>query len=39
MRYHVALIAVPNPTLADNHQQELAEVVDKNRWAVFGQLG
>ena len=33
------LIAVANPTLMDNHQQELAEEYDEQGYLVWGKLG
>ncbi len=38
-RCQVPLIAVPNPTLMDNHQEELAVRCDRQNWAVHGKLG
>ncbi|KAM0335880.1 hypothetical protein ACHAQA_000931 [Verticillium albo-atrum] len=39
LRIHVPLIVVPNPTLKDNHQEELAEEIQKQGYAVWGRLG
>lgn len=39
LRYKLALIVVPNPTLLDNHQAELAEECERKEWAVVGKLG
>jgi len=39
MRYQAPLIVVPNPTLMDNHQAELAEECEAQNWAVYGKLG
>ncbi|KAK4161849.1 hypothetical protein QBC43DRAFT_322896 [Cladorrhinum sp. PSN259] len=39
LRYDAPLIAVANPTLMDNHQLELAESVEEQRWAVHGRIG
>jgi beta-1,4-N-acetylglucosaminyltransferase len=39
MRYSAPLVVVPNPTLMNNHQAELAEECEKQRWAVHGKLG
>ncbi|KAH8887751.1 hypothetical protein GQ53DRAFT_843878 [Thozetella sp. PMI_491] len=38
-RYSVPLVVVPNPTLMNNHQLELAEEVERQNWAVHGHLG
>ena len=34
----IPLIVVPNPTLLDNHQAELAEEMARQRYAVHGKL-
>ncbi|KAK4226667.1 hypothetical protein QBC38DRAFT_365901 [Podospora fimiseda] len=39
LRYDAPLIAVANPILMDNHQLELAETVEEERWAVHGKIG
>ncbi|KAK3381280.1 hypothetical protein B0H63DRAFT_475234 [Podospora didyma] len=39
LRYQAPLVVVPNPTLMDNHQAELAEECEKQNWAVYGILG
>ncbi|KAK0644497.1 hypothetical protein B0T16DRAFT_331120 [Cercophora newfieldiana] len=39
MRYSAPLVVVPNPTLMDNHQAELAEEVENQRWGIYGRLG
>ncbi|KAK3682112.1 glycosyltransferase family 28 C-terminal domain-containing protein [Podospora appendiculata] len=39
LRYEVPLVVVPNPTLMDNHQAELAEECEAQKWAVYGRLG
>ncbi|KAK4665560.1 N-acetylglucosaminyldiphosphodolichol N-acetylglucosaminyltransferase catalytic subunit alg13 [Podospora pseudopauciseta] len=37
-RYGAPLIVVPNPTLMDNHQLELAVEVQRQGWAVHGKV-
>ncbi|KAK4172791.1 glycosyltransferase family 28 C-terminal domain-containing protein [Triangularia setosa] len=37
-RYGAPLIVVPNPTLMDNHQLELAVEVQRQGWAVHGRI-
>lgn len=39
IRYGVPLIVVPNSTLLDNHQAELAEECEKQNWAIYGKIG
>jgi beta-1,4-N-acetylglucosaminyltransferase len=39
LRYQSPLIVVPNSSLMDNHQAELAEECEKQQWAVYGKLG
>ncbi|KAM0278912.1 hypothetical protein ACHAQH_004878 [Verticillium albo-atrum] len=39
LRMSVPLIVVPNPTLKDNHQEELAEEIQKQGYATWGRLG
>ncbi|KAI1502855.1 glycosyltransferase family 28 C-terminal domain-containing protein [Biscogniauxia marginata] len=39
LRYDTKLIAVPNPSLMDNHQAELAEEMELQGYAVQGKLG
>jgi hypothetical protein len=39
MRYQAPLIMVPNPTLMDNHQAELAEECEQQGWGIAGKLG
>ncbi|KAI5295699.1 N-acetylglucosaminyldiphosphodolichol N-acetylglucosaminyltransferase catalytic subunit alg13 [Ascosphaera acerosa] len=39
MRLGLPLIVVPNPALMDHHQQELAEVLAKERYVLHGELG
>ncbi|KAK0615019.1 glycosyltransferase family 28 C-terminal domain-containing protein [Bombardia bombarda] len=39
LRYQAPLVVVPNPTLMDNHQAELAEECEQQNWAVYGKLG
>lgn len=34
-----ALIAVPNPTLMDNHQSEIAEEMDSQGHLIQGKIG
>jgi len=38
VRYQVPLVVIPNPTLMDNHQAELADEVERQGWAVRGDL-
>ncbi|KAK0733273.1 glycosyltransferase family 28 C-terminal domain-containing protein [Lasiosphaeria miniovina] len=38
-RTQAPLIAVPNPTLMDNHQDELADVIEPQGWGIWGNLG
>ncbi len=33
------LVAVPNPALMDNHQEELAEEMERRGYLVWGKLG
>ncbi|KAL2857917.1 glycosyltransferase family 28 C-terminal domain-containing protein [Aspergillus pseudoustus] len=35
LRFGVPLVVVPNPTLQDNHQEELAEVLQQEGYAVW----
>jgi len=39
MRYSAPLVVVPNPALMNNHQAELAEECETQRWAIYGKLG
>ncbi|KAL2759064.1 glycosyltransferase family 1 protein [Sodiomyces alcalophilus JCM 7366] len=39
LRVGPPLIVVPNPTLKDNHQVELAEEVQSQGYAIWGRLG
>lgn len=39
LRLQVPLVVVPNPTLMDNHQAELAEELESTGDAVYGRLG
>ncbi|ROT35641.1 glycosyltransferase family 28 domain-containing protein [Sodiomyces alkalinus F11] len=39
LRVGTPLIVVPNPTLKDNHQAELAEEVQSQGYAIWGRLG
>jgi beta-1,4-N-acetylglucosaminyltransferase len=36
LRFGVPLVVVPNPTLQDNHQEELADVLQQEGYAVWG---
>ncbi|OJJ64383.1 hypothetical protein ASPSYDRAFT_309311 [Aspergillus sydowii CBS 593.65] len=36
LRFGVPLVVVPNPTLQDNHQEELAEVLQDEGYAIWG---
>ncbi|KAI9368776.1 glycosyltransferase family 28 C-terminal domain-containing protein [Aspergillus egyptiacus] len=35
LRFGVPLVVVPNPTLQDNHQEELAEVLQEQGYAIW----
>ncbi|KAK3350160.1 hypothetical protein B0T25DRAFT_261097 [Lasiosphaeria hispida] len=39
LKVQAPLVVVPNPTLMDNHQAELAEECEKQKWATYGKLG
>ncbi|RYP30890.1 hypothetical protein DL767_006022 [Monosporascus sp. MG133] len=39
LRVNARLIAVPNPALMDNHQEELAEEMERQGYVVWGKLG
>ncbi|KAK3316719.1 hypothetical protein B0H66DRAFT_604995 [Apodospora peruviana] len=39
IRYGAPVVVVPNPTLMDNHQAELAEECERQNWAIYGKLG
>ncbi|KAL0469957.1 glycosyltransferase family 28 C-terminal domain-containing protein [Neurospora intermedia] len=39
LRLQVPLVVVPNPTLMDNHQAELAQELESTGDAVYGRLG
>ncbi|KAK4214643.1 hypothetical protein QBC37DRAFT_283250 [Rhypophila decipiens] len=39
LRYQAPLVVVPNPTLMDNHQAELAQECENQKWAIYGRLG
>ncbi|OJI98479.1 hypothetical protein ASPVEDRAFT_37941 [Aspergillus versicolor CBS 583.65] len=39
LRFGVPLVVVPNPTLQDNHQEELAEVLQDEGYAIWGDYG
>ncbi|GKT90537.1 glycosyltransferase family 28 domain-containing protein [Colletotrichum tofieldiae] len=38
MRVSVPLVVVPNPTLKDNHQVELAEEIQRQGYGIWGRL-
>lgn len=39
LRVSAPLIVIPNPTLMDNHQVELAETLEEQDQAVQGRIG
>lgn len=39
MRVSVPLVVVPNPTLKDNHQVEMAEEIQRQGYGTWGRLG
>ncbi|KAF9882375.1 hypothetical protein CkaCkLH20_00411 [Colletotrichum karsti] len=39
MRVNVPLVVVPNPTLKDNHQVELADEIQRQCYGIWGKLG
>lgn len=39
MRVSVPLVVVPNPTLKDNHQVELANEIQRQGYGIWGKLG
>ncbi|KAH6690503.1 family 28 glycosyltransferase [Plectosphaerella plurivora] len=39
LRVSAPLVVVPNPTLKDNHQEELAEEIQNQGYAIWGRLG
>ncbi|KAK0708383.1 hypothetical protein B0H67DRAFT_496124 [Lasiosphaeris hirsuta] len=39
LRVSVPHVVIPNPTLMDNHQAELAEECEHQKWAIYGKLG
>ncbi|KAK7509624.1 glycosyltransferase family 28 C-terminal domain-containing protein [Phyllosticta citriasiana] len=38
LRLNVPLVVVPNPTLLDNHQLELAEILEQQGYVIHGKL-
>jgi beta-1,4-N-acetylglucosaminyltransferase len=38
MRLDVPIIVVPNTSLLDNHQAELAEELERQGYAIYGHL-
>ncbi|KAJ5706922.1 UDP-N-acetylglucosamine transferase subunit alg13 [Penicillium malachiteum] len=39
LRHGLPMVVVPNPDLADNHQEDLARKVDQLKWGVMGKIG
>ncbi|KAJ5729891.1 uncharacterized protein N7483_004399 [Penicillium malachiteum] len=39
LRHGLPMIVVPNPDLADNHQEDLARKIDQIKWGVMGKIG
>jgi beta-1,4-N-acetylglucosaminyltransferase len=39
IRFQVPLIVVPNTSLMDNHQAELAMECETQKWAIYGKVG
>ncbi|CAI6320363.1 unnamed protein product [Periconia digitata] len=38
LRFHISLIVVPNKQLLDNHQEELADAMEKSRYLLKGDV-
>ncbi|PVI05090.1 glycosyltransferase family 1 protein [Periconia macrospinosa] len=38
LRYHISLIVVPNKQLLDNHQEELADAMERSRYLLKGDV-
>ncbi|KAJ5732577.1 hypothetical protein N7493_004058 [Penicillium malachiteum] len=39
IRHGLPMVVVPNPNLADNHQEDLARKVDELKWGIMGTIG